>query len=144
MYALGTPTRSADSSKLLNLRGGPMVESQPAACSPAGGSFITSPRTAGIRKTQLSWPATRCGNKGGANLVNGQRSLRIYGEDVPIRAEVAAMDGLSAHVDSEDLLKWLGCPDSPTNDVCHPWRARGLRRAAAAHQARTGVGRARA
>lgn len=46
-------------------------------------------------------PGTR-----GADLVAGKRTLRIHGADHPIRAEVASIDGLSAHGDADDLVRW--------------------------------------
>jgi len=46
-------------------------------------------------------PGTR-----GADLQAGKRSLRIHGADHAIRAEVAALAGLSAHADASDLLRW--------------------------------------
>jgi len=46
-------------------------------------------------------PGTR-----GADLQAGKRSLRIHGADHEIRAEVAALAGLSAHADASDLMRW--------------------------------------
>ena len=43
----------------------------------------------------------------GAALVRGERVLRIHGEDHFVRAEVLALDGLSAHADSSELVDWL-------------------------------------
>jgi metallo-beta-lactamase family protein len=47
-------------------------------------------------------PGTR-----GRALLEGARSLRIYGEDVPVRAEFMALQGLSSHADRDDLMRWL-------------------------------------
>lgn len=33
--------------------------------------------------------------------------MRIFGEDVPIRAHVEEIHGLSAHADANGLLRWL-------------------------------------
>jgi metallo-beta-lactamase family protein len=33
--------------------------------------------------------------------------VRIFGEDVPIRAEVAMLDDLSAHADGAEIVSWL-------------------------------------
>jgi metallo-beta-lactamase family protein len=50
----------------------------------------------------------------GAALVGGATSVKIHGEYVPVRAEVAHLGGLSAHADREGLLAWLGaCPQAP-------------------------------
>ncbi|MFI5298353.1 MAG: MBL fold metallo-hydrolase RNA specificity domain-containing protein [Polyangiales bacterium] len=43
----------------------------------------------------------------GAALVRGAETLRIHGADVPMRAEVASIDDLSAHADADELMRWL-------------------------------------
>jgi len=50
----------------------------------------------------------------GAALQAGATDLRIHGETVPVRAEVARIDGLSAHADRDGLLAWIGAlPTAP-------------------------------
>lgn len=43
----------------------------------------------------------------GAWLQRQPENVRIFGTDVPVRAEVTTISGLSAHADQADLLKWL-------------------------------------
>jgi len=43
----------------------------------------------------------------GASLVGGAKAVKIFGEYVPVRAEVANLDMLSAHADRGQLLDWL-------------------------------------
>ncbi|MNG31373.1 RNA-metabolising metallo-beta-lactamase [compost metagenome] len=31
----------------------------------------------------------------------------MHGEDVPIRAQVSAMESLSAHADADEIMQWL-------------------------------------
>lgn len=50
----------------------------------------------------------QAGGTRGAALAGGATSLKMFGEYVPIRAEVSQIEGLSAHADQQGLLDWLG------------------------------------
>lgn len=43
----------------------------------------------------------------GYALATGSTALRIHGEQVPVRARIASIEGLSAHADYGDTLQWL-------------------------------------
>ena len=53
----------------------------------------------------------------GAALVGGAREVRMHGRWVPVRAEVATLEGLSSHADRDELLAWLGALPSPPRRV---------------------------
>lgn len=44
----------------------------------------------------------------GRALVDGAKSLRLFGEDVPVRAQIHTVGGLSAHADQAGLAAWYG------------------------------------
>jgi metallo-beta-lactamase family protein len=44
----------------------------------------------------------------GRQLVDGARFTRIHGHDVPVAAEIERMDSMSAHADSNEIMRWLG------------------------------------
>jgi metallo-beta-lactamase family protein len=47
-------------------------------------------------------PGTR-----GRALLEGARTVRMHGDNVPVRAKVIELKGLSSHADAADLLRWL-------------------------------------
>ena len=53
----------------------------------------------------------------GAQLVKGDREIKIHGEQVPIRAQVEVMSSGSAHADYREMLDWLKHFKSPPKKV---------------------------
>jgi metallo-beta-lactamase family protein len=47
-------------------------------------------------------PGTR-----GRALLEGARTIRMHGEDIPVQAKVMLLQGLSSHADADDLLRWV-------------------------------------
>jgi metallo-beta-lactamase family protein len=43
----------------------------------------------------------------GRRLLNGEKTLRIHGVDVPVNAQVERVDSMSAHADSGEIVRWL-------------------------------------
>jgi len=44
----------------------------------------------------------------GRRLIDGAKRVRLLGEDIPVRADLYTLGGLSAHADRTALLAWLG------------------------------------
>lgn len=49
----------------------------------------------------------QAGGTRGAKLLAGAERIRIHGQWVPVRAEIASLDMLSAHADEDELIAWL-------------------------------------
>jgi metallo-beta-lactamase family protein len=56
----------------------------------------------------------------GRALVDGAEVLRLFGEDIPVRAKIHTVGGLSAHADQAALLGWYGAiPGRPPVALVH-------------------------
>jgi metallo-beta-lactamase family protein len=44
----------------------------------------------------------------GRALQDGRDFVRMYGREIPVKAHVETLDGLSAHADRSELLEWVG------------------------------------
>lgn len=57
----------------------------------------------------------------GRKLVDGAKSLMMFGEEVPVRASIHTMGGFSAHADQTGLLDWYGvmAPSRPRTIITH-------------------------
>lgn len=114
MYRVATMTRSVDDSKLLNLRGGPMVIIS-ASGMLTGGRILHHLQAYGPDpKNVVVLSGYQAAGTRGAALAGGARQLRIFGEDVPINAEIVMLDSLSAHADSNEIIEWMrAAPQAP-------------------------------
>jgi metallo-beta-lactamase family protein len=43
----------------------------------------------------------------GRSLKDGVKTVRIHGQEIPVRAEIAALESMSAHADANEILTWL-------------------------------------
>jgi len=53
----------------------------------------------------------------GRRLVDGARRVRIFGEDIPVRASIHTVGGFSAHADQPALLAWAARIRKPPQQV---------------------------
>jgi len=53
----------------------------------------------------------------GRALAEGARELKMHGRYVPVRAEVASVDGFSVHADADELVAWLATAPRPPEVV---------------------------
>jgi len=43
----------------------------------------------------------------GRDIIDGESFVRIYGEDIKVRAKIFTINGLSAHADRKDMMAWM-------------------------------------
>ncbi len=106
--------RSAEESKAINRIEGPVIVVA-ASGMLAGGRILHHLRQRlPDPRTTLLFASYQAQGTRGRRLQEGARSVSVFGEDVPVRATVEAIHGLSAHADRTGLLRWLtGAPRPP-------------------------------
>jgi metallo-beta-lactamase family protein len=58
-------------------------------------------------------PGFQAGGTRGASLAAGAPTVRIHGQEIPVRAEVVQLASMSAHADANELLDWMRQMPSP-------------------------------
>jgi len=53
----------------------------------------------------------------GRHIIEGSKEVRILGQPRRIRAKIEQLDGLSAHADRNELMKWLSAFEKPLRHV---------------------------
>lgn len=107
MYKAATVIRSVEDSKELNLRRGPMIIISASGMLTGGRvlhhlqAFGPDPRNA------ILLSGFQAGGTRGAALADGAEHLRMFGKDVPIKAEVVRLESFSGHADADELLEWM-------------------------------------
>ena len=105
---------TADESRALNARGGPMIIISASGMATGGRVVHHIKAFAPDPRNMIILPGFQAAGTRGASLASGAEAVKIHGEYVPVRAEVVKMDGLSAHADYAEILDWLkGFPKPP-------------------------------
>ncbi len=53
----------------------------------------------------------------GSSLLNGAKTVKIFGEEIEVHADIVRLPGLSAHADRDHLTKWIEAFDKPPQKV---------------------------
>lgn len=98
---------SAEESKSLNDRRGPMIIIAASGMA-TGGRVVHHLKTfAPDPRNTILFTGFQAGGTRGAAILAGADSVKIHGAYVPIRAEVAIINNLSAHADYSEIMDWL-------------------------------------
>ncbi len=71
----------------------------------------------GDHRCSVVFAGFQAGGTRGARLVAGERSIRIFGQDVAVNAEIVSLPGMSAHADAGQIMDWLRTAKRPPKHV---------------------------
>ena len=106
-------TRDVNESKALNKRHGPMVMIAASGMMEAGRILHHLANNAADTRTTILVVGFQAEHTLGRRIVEKQPMLRIFGEEIPLRARVEILNGYSAHADRNELQRWLDTVRGP-------------------------------
>ncbi|ABS26244.1 MBL fold metallo-hydrolase RNA specificity domain-containing protein [Anaeromyxobacter sp. Fw109-5] len=105
--------RSTDQSKALNDVRGPCVILSASGMATGGRVLHHLARRLPDPRTTVLLVGFQAAGTRGWTLQSGAPTVRIHGEDVPVKARVATISGFSAHADEAEISRWLATFPSP-------------------------------
>lgn len=107
MCNAATFVNTADQSRALDQRSGPMIIISASGMAAGGRVVHHLKRFLGDERNLILLTGFQAPGTRGASLANGAATVRIHGEDFPIRAEVRQLQASSSHADANQILAWL-------------------------------------
>src|SRR5512142_9512 len=105
--------RSVAQSKALNDEAGPFIVLSASGMATGGRVLHHLARRLPDPRTTVLLVGFQAAGTRGARLQEGAATVRIHGEDVPVKARVATISGFSAHADEDELCRWLATFPAP-------------------------------
>ncbi len=99
--------KSADESKALNMRRGPMVIISASGMATGGRILHHLKEFAPGSANTIVLAGFQAAGTRGRSLQDGAKEIKIHGGFVPVNAEVRLIENLSAHADASEILEWL-------------------------------------
>lgn len=107
MGSVAQYARTVEDSKAIQKKHGPMIIISASGMATGGRVLHHLKKFATDTRNLILFAGYQAGGTRGSDLIRGASTLKIHGERVPVNAEVAMLDGLSAHTDQEEILRWL-------------------------------------
>lgn len=107
-------TRDTAASKALNTRQGPMIIIAASGMAEGGRVLHHLAHGAPDPRNTILIVGFQAEHTLGRRIVERRPTLKVYGEDVPLRARVEVLDGYSAHADRRELHRWIDAVRGPT------------------------------
>jgi metallo-beta-lactamase family protein len=108
-----TFARSPEESKAINAVTGPCIILSASGMATGGRILHHLVRRLPDPRTTVLLVGYQAAGTRGWSLQNGAATVRIHGEEVPVKARIASISGFSAHADEAELERWLASFPAP-------------------------------
>jgi metallo-beta-lactamase family protein len=98
--------RDASASKALNERRGPMIVIAASGMAEAGRILHHLAHGAADPRNTILIVGFQAEHTLGRRIVERRPTIKVYGEEIPLRAAVEVLNGYSAHADRRELQRW--------------------------------------
>jgi metallo-beta-lactamase family protein len=102
-----TMVQTAEESIALNERHGPMIILAASGMATGGRVLHHLKAFAPDPRNTIVFSGFQAGGTRGAAMMGGATHIRIFGEDIPLRAKVESLSNMSAHADGGEMIGWL-------------------------------------
>jgi metallo-beta-lactamase family protein len=99
--------REAADSKKLNTLEGPFIVISPSGMCEVGRVLHHLRHNVGDPRSTVLITGFQAENTLGRKLIDGMKEVKIFGEPVEVKAEIASLQALSGHADRDELLGWM-------------------------------------
>ena len=118
-------TRDVEESKALSRMHGPMVIIAASGMAETGRILHHLAQGAGDPRNTVLIVGFQAEHTLGRRIAERQPSLRIFGDDVPLRARVEVITGYSAHADRQELNSWVDRVRDQSTQLSQVWLVHG-------------------
>ena len=114
MFNVAKMVRTVEDSRALNDIRYPSIIISASGMATGGRVLHHLRRMAPDRRNSVVFAGYQAAGTRGARMVAGEKTVRIFGEEVQINAEIHSIEGMSAHADAQQVVDWLNtCPHQP-------------------------------
>lgn len=106
-YGVAHYVRDAEESKKLDTTPMPKVIISASGMATGGRVLHHLKRYAPDPRSTILFSGYQAAGTRGSKMLHGADTIKIHGEYVPVRAELSNLSMLSAHADSDEILRWL-------------------------------------
>jgi metallo-beta-lactamase family protein len=100
-------TRASSESKALNSMHGPMIVIAASGMAESGRILHHLAHGASDPRNTVLIVGFQAEHTLGRRIVERQPNIKVFGDEIPLRAEVVVLNGYSAHADRKELLAWV-------------------------------------